>query len=272
MTNKNLQRMMVLLSSLDKEPYENLQRMMVQLSSLDKEPYVELPNYDNFKNHSKELEVSINQNRRQLEKFKFFINSFDFLNDSQIYGDYLEFGIHKARTFKMALSCAKFYNINDISFHAFDSFEGLPDFGDPLIKSWSPNALCTTVDQFMSHIKDHGLYLDQINCHKGFFKDSLNNELKASFQNRKAMMITVDCDFYHSAVSVFEFIEPFLQHGTVIYLDDVFAGFTESSMGGVLQAFREFEDKSSFNFIPNQHIGWWGRSFIASKLVNPSNK
>ena len=246
----------------------DLQKMMVNLSAKDAEPYVDLPDHNTFKSHTKESEVLINQNRRQLEKFKFFINSFDFLNDSQIYGDYLEFGIHKARTFRMALSCARFYNIKDISFHAFDSFEGLPDFGDALIEQWQPKELCTTVDQFMSLINNHGLYLENIECHKGFYEDSLNEELNNSMINSKAMMITVDCDFYQSAVSVFEFIEPFLQHGTVIYLDDVFAGFTDSSKGGTLQAFREFEQISSFNFIPHQHIGWWGRSFIAKKLNN----
>ena len=245
----------------------NLLSKLAKLETKDAEPYVELPNADDFKNHSKETEVIINQNRRQLEKFRFFINSFDFLNDSQIYGDYLEFGVHKARTFRMALSCASFYNLKNISFHAFDSFEGLPDFGDTLVDQWQPNELCTTVDQFMSEINDHGLYIGNVECHKGFYEESLTQALSDSLSKKnKAMMITVDCDFYQSAVSVFQFIEPFLQHGTVIYLDDVFAGFADSSKGGTMQAFKEFEELSSFDFMPHQHIGWWGRSFIATKF------
>ena len=168
----------------------------------------------------------------------------------------------------MALSCARFYNIKDISFHAFDSFEGLPDFGDSLIEQWQPNELCTTEEQFMSDIVEHGLFVDSVYCHKGFYEDSLNKDLKNDLlmNHNKAMMITVDCDFYKSAVSVFSFIEPFIQHGTIIYLDDVFAGFSDRSKGGTLQAFKEYSENSKFEFLPHLNIGWWGRSFIASKL------
>ena len=88
----------------------------LNIDGIEQEPYVKIPNKSHFKNHSKALEIKINQQRRQKEKFNFFLNSFDFLNDSQIEGDYYEFGVHKARTFRMALSCARFYNLEKISF------------------------------------------------------------------------------------------------------------------------------------------------------------
>ena len=130
----------------------------LNIDGIEQEPYVNIPNKSDFKNHSKALEIKINQQRRQKEKFNFFLNTFDFLNDSQIEGDYYEFGVHKARTFRMALSCAKFYNIQKISFHAFDSFEGLPDIGKKIIKQWTPNSLTTSIDTFKKLVSSHGLY------------------------------------------------------------------------------------------------------------------
>lgn len=247
---------------------ENLTNLMVHPENIRREPYVNLPNGKIFKSHDKKQEVKINQQLRQKQKFEFFQNSFDFLNDSQIYGDYLEFGVHRARTFRMAMSAARFYNLDDISFHAFDSFEGLPDIGNKLIDQWKPNALTTSEDVFKSLIKSHGLYLNSYYCYKGFYEQSLNERLSAHLLNNfnKAMMITVDCDYYESAVSVFNFIEPFIQHGTIIYLDDVFAGFSKKSKGGVHEAFKTYAKKSKFKFLPHINIGWWGKSFIASQI------
>lgn len=239
----------------------------LNIDGIEQEPYVNIPNKSDFKNHSKALEIKINQQRRQKEKFNFFLNSFDFLNDSQIEGDYYEFGVHKARTFRMALSCARFYNLEKISFHAFDSFEGLPNIGKNIIKQWQPNSLTTSIQTFKNLILKHGLFEKKIYCYKGFYQELLTSKLsnKILKNHRKASLINVDCDYYESAVSVFNFIEPFIQHGTVIYLDDVFAGFTENSNGGVYKAFQEFKIKSNFNYISHMNIGWWGKSFIATR-------
>ncbi len=238
----------------------------VHAQPLPCEPWVALPDHDAFKGFSKADEIALNQQRRQTLKFEFFKNTFDFLNDSEIRGDYFEFGTHRVRTFRMALSCARFYNLSGVSFHAFDSFEGLPDFGGALMDKWKAGALCTSRDEFVKTVESHGLYTDAVHTYKGFYDQTLTPTLAAELQARgtKAMMITVDCDYYQSAVSVFGFIEPFLQHGTVIYLDDVFAGFKSDSQGGVLRAFEEFAARSAYDFLPHLHVGWWGRSFIAS--------
>lgn len=238
----------------------------IQATPQESEPWVTLPAAQHFVGFDKQQEIACNQQRRQTLKFEFFKNTFDFLNDSEIRGDYFEFGTHRVRTFRMALSCARFYNLSGLSFHAFDSFEGLPSFGEALMDKWKPGALCTTLEEFLQTIRAHGLYTESVHCYKGFYDKTLTPDLsrQLSAQGTKAMMITVDCDYYQSATSVFGFIEPFLQHGTVVYLDDVFAGFKTDSQGGVMRAFQEFAAKSSFEFIPHLHVGWWGRSFIAS--------
>ena len=238
--------------------------VLVNFTSLGNEPFVKLASKKNFDEISKEKSITLNQQRRQLEKFKFFVNAFDFLNDSQIRGDYFEFGCHKGRTFRMVLNAAAFYKIESIKFFAFDSFEGLPESGDPLIEQWKTGALSTSEDDFLKLVTSLNLYPDDIVTIKGFYENSLTNELANKIGSTKASLINVDCDYYDSAVHVFSFVEPFLQHGTVIYLDDVFAGFKSNSQGGVGQAFEEFTKKTKYKFIPHMNIGWWGRSFITA--------
>jgi hypothetical protein len=236
----------------------------MDILGISSEPYVKLPNDSHFTNHTKDSEVVINQQRRQKQKFEFYLNTFDFLNDSQIRGDYLEFGCHKGRTFRMALAAAAFYRIDAISFHAFDSFQGLPDYGSIIIEQWKPGMLYTSEEDFLNIVRSLNLYKDKITSHKGFYDELLTDAKQAQMSHTRAAFICIDCDLYESAVSVFNFIDPFIQHGTVIYLDDVFAGFKQNSCGGVMEAFKQFAARSKFRYIEHLNVGWWGKSFIAS--------
>jgi hypothetical protein len=62
---------------------------------------------------------------------------------------------------------------------------------------------------------------------------------------------------------VFNFIEPLLQDGTVIYMDDLFVGNKGNPGRGVARAFLEFQARSKFRFSRHLDIGWWGRSYVA---------
>ena len=154
-----------------------------------------------------------------------------------------------------------------IALFAFDSFDGLPDIGKDTIKQWTPNALTTSEEDFRRLLEEDGFDLQRVETIKGFYSSSLTPVLSERFQMEgvKANLINVDCDYYASAKDVFNFIEPFLAHGTVIYLDDVFAGFSKNADGGVMNAFNEFSKVSSFHFNRFLDIGWWGRSFVVSE-------
>jgi O-methyltransferase len=236
---------------------------------MDEEPWVYLANAGTLSRWEKRDEIYANQRLRQTLKYEFFRLAFDFINDSEITGDYLEFGVHRARTFRMALTAARLQNMTDMEFHAFDSFSGLPDVGVTVIEKWRPGSLKTSHDEFMKLINEHGLFLDKIYTHIGYFSSYLNRKFCSDFSTRdggrKAAMVTVDCDLYESSVPVFDFLPDVLQHGTVIYLDDVFAGYKTNNRGGMLRAFEEMSSKKlKFKFIPYLHVGWWGRSYIAS--------
>ena len=90
-------------------------------------------------------------------------------------------------------------------------------------------------------------------------------DLQDSFvaKEAKIALCCIDCDLYESAVPVFNFIEPLLQEGTLIYLDDYFSGYKGSPKKGVALAFSQFQETSRFKFEPHMQLGWEARSFIA---------
>lgn len=234
---------------------------------LDHEPWVRLADGDALSDWDHEDEVTYNQQNRQMEKVRFFIKSFDYLNDNRIIGGYHEFGCHRARTFRMALTEARRHNVERMKFFAYDSFEGLPSAtSHPAHEVWrKPGALSTSLDEFLGIINKHGLYTNRIVTTKGFYQDTLNKDLRKKWldEEDKIALVCIDCDLYESAVPVFDFIEPLLQEGAVVYIDDLFVGYRGSPAKGVARAFLEFQERSRFSFIRHLDVGWWGRSYIA---------
>lgn len=246
----------------------------VEIKSVAGEPWVELGDHKTLSGWSRENEIDLNQSNRQTQKYEFFVRTFDFLTDNRVRGDYHEFGCHRCRTFRMALTEARRHNLDAMKFWAFDSFEGLPDSSGHAVEIWQRGALTTSVDDFMGMVKNHGLYVDRVTPVKGFYSDSLTTELQTRFRDKEAKiaLANIDCDLYESAVPVFNFIEPLLQEGSVIYIDDLFAGYKGNPTKGVARAFREFRKRSRFKFVRHLNIGWWGRSYIAYIDADGSNE
>lgn len=243
----------------------NPNEMFIPALGIDTEPWVKLDGMRELADWSKDDLIKYNQKNRQMAKYLFFITVFDLLEERNIRGDYFEFGCHRARTFRMVLTEAWKQMIKDMCFYAFDSFEGLPDCPDGVdVDPWVKGGLCTTEEEFMEMIGDHGLYVDKVKTVKGFYNESLTPDLQKSMLGKdvKASLITIDCDLYESAQDVFTFIGPFLQPGTVLYLDDMFGGYKGSPVKGVYKAFEEFMETTEYKFIPYLQVGAFGRSFV----------
>lgn len=237
-----------------------------QITGIDGEPWVRLADGAELASWGKDEEIGYNQRNRQAEKYLFFRRVFDFLKENEIHGDYHEYGCHRCRTFRMALTEARRHNLDSMRFWAFDSFEGLPDpTTETSVSKWTRGTLSTSESQFLSLVKAHGIYTDRVRTTKGFYSDSLTPALQEQFVSNEAKiaLVTVDCDLYESAVPVFEFIEPLLQDGSVIYMDDLFVGNKGNPSRGVARAFLEFQGRSRFRFIRHLDVGWWGRTYIA---------
>ena len=223
-----------------------------------------------FTSWNKSNEIEYNNNEiRYKARYEFFQNAFDYLAGNFIAGNYLEFGVHKARTFRIALSEAKKKNFTNMSFYAFDSFEGLPEASEiDKFPGWKKGNLKTDYERFDELIKEHNLYTDKIYKIKGFYEDSLTNSLSNELlkNNEKASIIYIDCDFYESARVVLEFIVDFIQDGTIIVFDD-WNTYKGNPTKGEKKAFLEFRDKyiDKFWFEDFLTIGWMGKSFILNK-------
>src|SRR4051794_29781721 len=109
------------------------------------EPWVELADGRQLADWTRDDEIASNQANRQTEKAIFYRRTYDFLTDNRVVGDYYEFGCHRCRTFRMALTEARRHNLSSAKFLAFDSFEGLPEpTSDTSVEIWKRGALTTS--------------------------------------------------------------------------------------------------------------------------------
>jgi len=240
-------------------------------TAIQQEPWVKLGTHSELATWGHEEQVAYNQMRRQTAKRDFYIQAFDSLYANELIGDYFEFGCHRARTFRMAVSEARRQNMHFMNFRAFDSFAGLPEIQNEeevSISDYTPGALATSEQDFVKLVSSLGLYTDKIKTYNGFYQQSLTNELQSTLvkEGAKANMICIDCDLYESAVPVFSFIEPFLQPGAIIYIDDYHVGYKGSPYAGVGKAFKELEARSEFTFAPFLPVGGFGFSFIVCSI------
>jgi hypothetical protein len=135
-----------------------------------------------------------------------------------------------------------------------------------------------TESDFLDAIRAQGIFVDKVETIKGFYNDTLTDALRDEFVARKrpAMFVNVDSDLHESAVPVFAFIEPLIQPGSVIYMDDFYASFINGrrqihgGMWGTAGAFFDFAARSRLKFYPFVNAGNWGRAFMAYDPSIPS--
>jgi hypothetical protein len=157
-----------------------------------------------------------------------------------IEGAYFEFGCHGANTIRLAWDC--FHHLFDWKYIGFDSFEGLPpvEEGDRSTIFFRGN-LATSEEVFTEIVTQHGMPRNQLQTVKGFYEDTLDNELRDRLSPTKATVVYIDCDLYKSTVPVLQFIIPFLQKGTIIVFDD-WNCYHASPDHGERRAWKEFTE------------------------------
>jgi hypothetical protein len=133
-------------------------------------------------------------------------------------GYYMEFGCHSATTMRMAWH---YFRQFDLTYLAFDSFEGLPEIAAiDRQEIWQKGRLATAENHFKSVVVRAGMPPERLRTIKGFYDRSLTPALAAQLQPKKAAVVYVDCDLYESAIPVLRFVRDFLKPGTVVVFDD----------------------------------------------------
>ena len=244
-----------------------------------REPYFVPANSSDFLANG-ESWVENNQRFRQSQKFDFYRNAMDFITTNHIAGSYFEFGIHRARTFTMVMGLDDFYasNMGETvggltpkpgggyldKYFAFDSFKGFPDYVDVRdMPQYKPGGVNTSLDEFMKLLTAYGQSTERVVPIEGFYEESLTESLAIKFieEKVKASIVTIDCNLYESYKSVFEWVDQFMQPGTVLYLDDYNSERALPNQGPK-RAWSEYKEISDWKFELFLPVGWCGHSFI----------
>lgn len=96
----------------------NADKFQTIIESLPSEPWVRLADGKELANWGKEEEITYNQINRQAEKYLFYRRAFDYLTCNEISGDYHEYGCHRCRSFRMALTEARLHNWGGAFLHS----------------------------------------------------------------------------------------------------------------------------------------------------------
>ncbi|MFH1311423.1 MAG: TylF/MycF/NovP-related O-methyltransferase [Nanoarchaeota archaeon] len=184
-----------------------------------------------------------------------------FVHLGKIDGDYAEFGVYEGHSFIAAYKFAEFFGIKNMNFWAFDSFEGLPEIkGIDKEAIWKRGEYSCSLEDFMKNLKGNGIDLNKVFAVKGFYSETLKKKHKI----KKLAVAYIDCDLYESAKEVFEFIEPYLQEGTIIHFDD-WNAFKGNPNKGEQKAFYDFVKKcKKFKFIEYYNSGY-NKTFLTLK-------
>lgn len=184
-------------------------------------------------------------------------------------GDYLEFGVFTGSSF---IAATRFYrkmrpySDSKCVFYGFDSFEG---FGTTEATDAHPFFLAQNFKLDGNRVIKN-IQKNSKNCEsriiKGFFEDTLTRRPAQEYGITKARVILIDCDTKSSAARAFDFIEPILQEGTIIVMDDFFS-YRGNTSRGVAGAFEEFSTTHpQHQFRRLSDFGHGGVSVIVSNI------
>lgn len=123
-------------------------------------------------------------------------------------GMFLEFGVYEGRTISY---CAKI--TPEVTWHGFDSFEGLPEDWDLGTKVREAGYFALpTLPNVPSNVK----------LHKGFFNQSLPGWKEANLNvNSHISFLHLDADLYSSTIYVLEQLNDYIKPGCIIRFDEI---------------------------------------------------
>jgi O-methyltransferase len=156
-------------------------------------------------------------------------------------GDYYEFGLFRGYTFLQAYKHSDTLGLSDIHFYGFDSFEGLPpaDGIDEADGRFFEGQFACSKEDVEKNLSENGMDSACTTLIKGFYEDSLTESLRESHDFKAASVVMLDCDYYSSTKTALDWMQPYIQTGTVMLFDDWFSYGDDNELGQQ-KAFDEF--------------------------------
>lgn len=198
-------------------------------------------------------------------KFSHILEGINYLRVADMPKTYLEFGVHSGRTFSTAINAANYLKIQDMSFYAFDSFQGLPEIKESIDGTFKTGEFKTKITDWKKIIKRKtGRNITPENIVQGYYEDSLKNDPLPNL--KKAGFVYIDVDLYSSCKEVLNYLRPKLCVGTLIMFDDWYCFNAGESMGERL-ALEEFcKENPNFEFETWKNFSTFGKSFFVTKI------
>ncbi len=161
-------------------------------------------------------------------------------------GDYMEFGVYRGKSMYEFMTVLKKHAMDNCRYYAFDSFQGLPVSEGV---TFSKGEFSYPKNHFEKRMKQSGFPTNRLTVVPGFFEDSLTAELKKKLPISKAGFVHIDCDLYESTKVVLNFVEDYIDVGTMLIFDDYFSfDYKENNPEnfGEKKAFNEWKYKDCF--------------------------
>lgn len=204
--------------------------------------------------------------RRGLTAFSRFDHVYDVITEftRQFRGPFsiLEFGTARGYAFAKLLYATRYLRVEDrVTVHAFDSFEGLPEATNVedqglLGNRWMKGAYRGSFDELRSYCESKGYR--NFRLHKGYFEDSLTDDVLSQLHEHPPILVWFDCDLYTSTRVALTRIMPFLRNGCVFYFDDLEFNFSSRFTGQarLIHEINRGQLGEDIELVPDRDLAW----------------
>ena len=200
------------------------------------------------------------ENARMIE------TAFGFAFNNRVAGDYLEFGVYQGCTFTDAWDAARRYGMSDMRFHAFDSFQGLPEpDGKDRDGGFSGGQFHCEREKFEAILRRRKVDMSRVSIHEGMFDETLATpgSLRSAGIGQ-ASVVWIDCDLYASTVPVLRALGDVLVDGTILVFDDWYCFNGRPDRGEQRACAEWLAANPGIRLVEYQKFHWGGASFIVN--------
>ena len=188
-----------------------------------------------------------------------------FVSNERVEGDYLEFGVFRGRSFVEAWHAARYWEQGTMRFIAFDSFAGLPeirsvDAGGPFRQA----DYRASRGDFEATLRQHRVPPSRVSVVEGLFEQTLHPNTSTAIGVERAAVAVIDCDLYHSTVSVLDFLTDLLVDGSVLIFDDWYTFRGRPDRGEQRATAEWLARHPRLRLVPYRSFSWSGQSFIVN--------
>lgn len=202
------------------------------------------------------------------EQREMVVSAFSLMTNSNVEGDYLEFGVFHGESFINAWDAARTHGRHTMRFYAFDSFSGLPD---PALSpvddegEFAKGQFSSDRALFERNLRKAKVDMSRVTIVEGFYDQTLQDRARVAPDLRAAAVVWIDCDLYSSTVHVLDFVTELLRDGSVLIFDDWHCFRSRPDRGEQKACAEWLARNPHITLVPYRDFHWAGRSFVVNR-------